>query len=229
MNDYERENMVAWGRLAAVYLNKDAGALEVMAIDSFIDGEHTRYMVGKNTGDARLARMAGNSAILSYWHQYGLIFGIPAAAFTLGTFVCYGLGKAIGVSPGVLAALWGAVCFAMIFWVGHKVQDMRNTGYVRANLPTERTLNRAGYYEVEPDVWFNMITNRVLQGHCYRPAEQAQARQVGRSESQQIRDLYRQQRGRGRHTPQVQARTPYTGKLVRRVDSDGIVREHVEW
>jgi hypothetical protein len=191
MNDYERENMVAWGRMAAAYTNKDAGLLEYMAIDSFIEAEHTRYVVGERTGDMRLARMAGHSALAQYWLRAFLITAIPAAVFAAGCFVLYVLGKGLGISPGVLCAVWFVPCLVLCLYVAVRTASMRNGEYIRANLPDERTLNRAGYYEVEPGVWFNMVTNRVLEGACYRPTEQAVRRSAGRSEEQAIRDLYR--------------------------------------
>jgi hypothetical protein len=190
MNDYERENMVAWGRTAAMYMNKDAGLLEVLAIDSYIEGEHTRYVVGQRTGDYRLARKAGNSAIMLYWWRAFLILGIPAAAYAAGAGLIY-----ISTGPGrdraILATLWVIPCVVLLFYVAVKTDSVRNGAFIRANLPSERTLNKSGYYEVEPNVWFNMVTNRVLEGACYRPAEQVVRRSTVRNEDKAIRAMYR--------------------------------------
>jgi len=194
MNDYERENLVAWGREAAAYAalkDDDTGVLEWMAIDSFIEAEHTRYVVGERTGDMRLARKAGNSALMIYWQQVLVLFGVPPLAFAAGCVLLYPIGKSLGVSVGALCAWWVIPCIVLFFWLGHKMRYMRNGAFIRANLPDERTLNKSGYYEVEPNVWFNMITNSVLEGACYRPAEQAQRVAAARDEERAIRDLYR--------------------------------------
>lgn len=194
MNDYERENLVAWGQMAAFYVNKDAGLTEKLAIDSYIEAEHTRYVVGERTGDYRLARKAGNSAMAMYWLQLLIVFGIPVAVFAAGCALLYPIGKGLGVSVGQLCAVWAIPCFVLLCYLGRKTQDMRNGVYIRANLPDERTLNKSGYYEVEPNVWFNMVTNRVLEGHCYRPTENAARRAAWLDEERAIREVYRNHR-----------------------------------
>jgi hypothetical protein len=210
MNDYDREQMVAWGAAAASYAifeensNMATATMENAVAQGIIEGQHTQSIVTRNTGDHRLGRIAGLGAEGRTTGWWLALFGAPFALFMgiVGIFVALG-------SPDSGAGSWigpfGLVaCFVLMVYV---LSRLRNTternAYARANLPSEKELNKAGYWQVEPDVWFNPIIERVIRGHAYVATEAVQRRQAYRTESQQIHDLYRQQRRRSPRQQQL--------------------------
>lgn len=202
MNDYEREQMVAWGTAAASMAiihensNMATAAMEDAAVKGIIEGQHTQYIVTRNTGDQRLGSIAGNGAQARITGWWLAVYGAPFALFMAGIAATWNIepvGAGAWIGPLLLLA-----CFVLMCYVGVKAKHSHaRNAYARANLPSEKELNKAGYWQVEPDVWFNPINERVLTGHAYVATEAVQRRQAYRTESQQIHDLYRQQRGGG--------------------------------
>jgi hypothetical protein len=204
MNDSEREQLAGLGSAAAAYAifrandNMATAVGENAVVQGVIEGQHTQWAVVRNTGDERLGRIAGNSAELRTFGWWLAMFGLPFLLFLGGV----GIFVAMGSPTEGIGSWWGPFVLLCAFvLMGYIASHLRKSGmrnsYARANLPTERELNRAGYYQVEPDVWFNPVIQRVITGHAYASQEAAQRRQAARTEEQQIRDLYRQQRRSG--------------------------------
>jgi hypothetical protein len=203
MNDNDREQVADWGSAAAAYAifqensNMATAAMENAVAQGIIEGQHTQYVVTRNTGDHRLGRIAGLGAEGRTTGWWLALFGAPFALF-MGIV---GISVALG-SPDSGAGSWIGpfgllACFALMVYVLSKVKHSHErNAYARANLPSEKELNKAGYWQVEPDVWFNPIIERVIRGHAYVATEAVQRRQAYRTETQQINDLYRQHRRR---------------------------------
>lgn len=204
MNDNNREELVGWGQAAAAWMifnnnHGPAGVVNNAIAQGLIEGQHTQHIVARNTGDERLGSRVGTSATLRVGGLWLAMFAAPAAVMALS----FGLYAATGGTAAWLAPVAIPLAVAIMFVVGYKLARVQTRNqYVRAGLPTERQLNRAGYYEVEPNTWFNPVNERVIEGHAHTDADIAADRAAHRAESRQIRDLYKQMR----NTPQVPQR-----------------------
>lgn len=221
MDDRTRENLVAAGQVAATWATfKNAhtvggvveSALDDAVAQGLIDGVHTGYVVTRNTGDERLGRRAGTRAGLRTTGWLLAAFGAPAVLF-LGVVIG---SMALHADPDTQSSMGIPLlltCFVLFMVLAVKAgrAGQRNE-YTRANLPSEDEMNRSGYYQVEPDVWFNPITQQVLTGHAYVRSEMNAWVRGDRTEDQAIRALYKQQR-RGRHNaPQAPQATHHVPK-----------------
>lgn len=211
MNSNDREWLGSAAHAAAGYAiwQRDdtsvaENVLDAAVVHGLIDGVHTRYAVTENTGDTRLGRVAGRRAAVRFGGMYLAMFAVPFIIFisVVGIAMFSGLADAdneawpILCSFVLLPSLFGLVIF-LIFKVKHTAE---RSAYTRANLPSENEMNRAGYWQVEEDVWFNPISKRCLTGHAYHPREADQRRADHRTESQQIRALYRTMKHNGGST-----------------------------
>jgi hypothetical protein len=199
MNTHDREAIVSFGQAAtayAIFRDKNRSLGESVIDNAYAQGVITRYAVTQNTGDRRLGRLAGASAGARTFGMGLAMFAVPGAAF-LGPIL---LGMAAGVDLAALSPLfcfvWLPFCFGLLVFMSRKTSHTYSRNYYARNaLPSTWELNKTGYWEVEQDVWFNPVTERVLHGHAYNGREAAAGRQAYRDESQQIRDLYRQMKG----------------------------------
>lgn len=199
MDSYDRENLVGFGRAVASYevwrnsSNIGEAVMEDAWIQAGIEGAHTRYMVGRNTGDMRLANRAGRSAAARTYTMHLGWFGVPFVMFLVPLILGMAV-PAIGIHPNFFCFVWLPLCAVAFGAMGMKYRHTLNRNmYTRNNLPSADELNRSGYWQVERDVWWNPVTQRVLTGHAYSGVEAAQGRAAYRSESQQIRAIYRAQ------------------------------------
>jgi hypothetical protein len=209
MDDRTRENVVTAGSLAAQWAirKNGGGVLEQAGALGAIDGIHTGYVVTRNTGDERLGRRAGVRAGVRTGGWLLAAFGAPVVLF---------LGAVIGsMAMGVDADTQGSmgipllvVCFALFMVLAVKAgRAGQRNAYTRFNLPSEDEMNRSGYYEVEPDTWFNPITDQVQMGHAYVRSEMRTWVRGDRTEDQAIRALYKQRRSF--QAPQSPAQTTH--------------------
>ena len=194
MNDNTRENLVGAGSLAAQWaIRKNGGGLvEQAGVQGLIDGVHTGYVVTSNTGDERLGRRSGVRAGVRTGGWLLAAFGAPVVLF-LGVVIgsmAMGADEDTQSSLGIPLVL---ACFVLFILLAVKaVRAMQRNQYTRFNLPSEDEMNRSGYYEVEPDTWFNPITDQVLAGHAYVRSEMNAWARGDRTEDQQIKALYKQ-------------------------------------
>jgi len=186
MDAYDRENLVGWGQAFAAWQSRSA--TQGLLLGSLIEAEHTRYMVTKQTGDARLGNRVGAFAGLRLFGGIVLAF---AAAFVASVLVLFTLGPFVAIPVGFVV---------LILLSTRAIKTMDRNAHARqpGNLPSENDLNRAGYWQVEPDVWFNSVTNRVLMGHAYDATEAQDARAAYRDEDRQIKAMYKANKRRPR-------------------------------